>query len=75
MIKTKTFVLKMSTSYNGVEAAAEQLDDMINSFIEGKTAESSSFKVIKIQYSPTITTSDRGVEHWFPSAMLVYDEA
>ena len=74
MIKTKTFVLKTSTAYHGTESAAEQLDDMIKAFIEGKTAESPSFKVINIQYCPTITTNDRGNQYWYPSAMLVYDQ-
>ena len=42
MIKTKTFVIKTSIAYH-TESAAEQLDDMIKAFIEGKTAESPSF--------------------------------
>ena len=75
MIKTKTFVVKQSTSYHGAESAAEQLDDMIKKFIEEKTAENTSFKVINIQYSPTIDTVSERVTHWYPSAMLVYDEA
>ena len=73
MIKTKTFVIKQSTSFNGAEYAAEQLDDMINKFIEDKTIENTSFQVINIQYSATLGV-DR-VTHWYPSAMLVYDEA
>ena len=74
MIKTKTFVIKTSTAYHGTESAAEQLDDMINKFIEEKTAEGSSFKIINILYSPTISTNDRGNQYWYPSAMLVYDQ-
>jgi hypothetical protein len=74
MIKTKTFVLKTSTAHHGTESAAEQLDDMIKAFIEGKTAESPSFKVINIQYCPTLTSTGRGLEYWVPSAMLVYDQ-
>lgn len=73
MIKTKTFVVKASTSYHCAESAAEQLDDMINKFIEDKTIENTSFQVINIQYSATLGV-DR-VTHWYPSAMLVYDEA
>ncbi len=75
MIKTKTFVIKTSTSFHHTDAAAEQLDDMIKKFIEEKTAESTSFKVINIQYSPTIVYSDRGGQYWYPSAMIIYDEA
>ena len=75
MIKTKTFVVKQSTSYHGEESAAEQLDDMINKFIEDKTAENTSFKIINIQYSPTIDTVGERLTYWYPSAMLVYDEA
>lgn len=74
MIKTKTFALQQSTSYNGVAEGAMELDDMINKFIEEKTAEGSSFKIINILYSPTIATNDRGTTHWYPSAMLVYDQ-
>ena len=74
MIKTKTFVIKTSTAFDGTESAAEQLDDMINKFIEEKTAEGSSFKIINILYSPTIATNDRGNQYWYPSAMLVYDQ-
>ena len=70
MIKTKTFVVKGTTSYNGTDVAAEQLDDMIKKFIEEKTTEYTSFKVINIQYRPTIESE----RHWYPSAMLVYDE-
>ena len=73
MIKTKTFVVKQSTSCHGAESAAEQLDEMINKFIEDKTIENTSFQVINIQYSATLGV-DR-VTHWYPSAMLVYDEA
>ena len=74
MIKTKTFVVKTSTSYNGTDDAAKQLDDMINKFIEEKTAQCTSFKVSNIQYSPTIVAGER-LRYWYPSAMLVYDEA
>lgn len=74
MIKTKTFALQQLTSYNGVAEGAMELDDMINKFIEEKTAEDSSFKIINILYSPTIATSDRGNQYWYPSAMLVYDQ-
>lgn len=74
MIKTKTFALKQSTSYNGEKEGAMELDDMINKFIEEKTAEGSSFKIINILYSPTIATNDRGTTYWYPSAMLVYDQ-
>lgn len=70
MIKTKTFVVKGTTSYNGTDVAAEKLDDMIKKFIEEKTTEYTSFKVINIQYRPTIESE----RHWYPSAMLVYDE-
>lgn len=70
MIKTKTFVVKGTTSYNGTDVAAEKLDDMIKKFIEEKTTECTSFKVINIQYRPTIESE----RHWYPSAMLVYDE-
>ena len=73
MIKTKTFVLKMSTSYNGVGTAAEQLDEMIKDFIEEKTAECPTFKVVNIQYVPTIATAGERLQYWFPSAMLVYE--
>ena len=75
MIKTKTFVVKTSTSFHHTDAAAEQLDDMIKKFIEEKTAESTSFKVINIQYSPTIVCSASGAPYWYPSAMIIYDEA
>ena len=75
MIKTKTFVVKASTSYNCAESAAEQLDDMIKKFIEEKTAENTSFKVVNIQYSPTIAPVGERLTYWYPSAMLVYDEA
>lgn len=70
MIKTKTFVVRGTTSYNGTDVAAEKLDDMIKKFIEEKTAEYTSFKVINIQYRPTIESE----RYWYPSAMLVYDE-
>jgi tRNA G10 N-methylase Trm11 len=72
MIKTKTFVVKGTTPYYGTDAAVavEKLDDMIKKFIEEKTAEYTSFKVINIQYRPTIESE----RHWYPSAMLVYDE-
>lgn len=75
MIKTKTFVVKTTTSYHGTDDAAEQLDDMIKKFIEEKTAESTSFKVINIQYSPTIVAVGERSQYWYPSAMIVYDEA
>ncbi len=75
MIKTKTFVVKTSTSFNSTDDAAKQLDDMINKFIEEKTAECTSFKVINIQYSPTIVAVSERLQRWFPSAMIVYDEA
>lgn len=75
MIKTKTFVVKTSTSYNGTDDAAKLLDDMINKFIEEKTAECTSFKVSNIQYSPTIVAVGERLQYWYPSAMLVYDEA
>ena len=75
MIKTKTFALKKSTGYAGVEEAAEELDDMIKEFIEEKTAENTSFKVINIQFSQTTATSGDSLHYWFPAAMLVYDEA
>ncbi len=70
MIKTKTFVVRWTTSLNGTSIAAEELDDMIKKFIEEKTAEYTSFKVINIQYRPTIESE----RYWYPSAMLVYDE-
>ena len=73
MIKTKTFVVKYSTAYHGTEFAAQQLDDMINKFIEEKTTENTSFQVINIQYSTTVE-GERAV-YWYPSAMLVYEEA
>ena len=75
MINTKTFVVKTSTSYNCTATAAEELDDMIKKFIEEKTAECTSFKVINIQYRPTIAASGERLQYWYPSAMLVYDEA
>ena len=76
MIKTKTFVVKQSISFHGAaDDAAGQLDDMINKFIEDKTAENTSFKIINIQYSPTIDTVGERLTYWYPSAMLVYDEA
>ena len=75
MIKTKTFVVKTSTSYNGTDDAAKLLDDMINKFIEEKTAECTSFKVSNIQYSPTIVAVSERLLYWYPSAMIVYDEA
>jgi hypothetical protein len=75
MIKTKTFVVKTNTSFNSTDDAAEQLDDMIKKFIEEKTAECTSFKVINIQYSPTIVAVSERLQRWFPSAMIVYDEA
>lgn len=55
---------------NGTDVAAEKLDDMIKKFIEEKTTEYTSFKVINIQYRPTIESE----RYWYPSAMLVYDE-
>ena len=75
MIKTKTFVVETSTSYHNTDAAAEQLDDMIEKFIEEKTAECTSFNVINIQYSPTIVAESGRSPRWYPSAMLVYYEA
>ena len=75
MIKTKTFVVETSTSYNGVDDAAKQLDNMIEKFIEEKTTECTSFKVINIQYRPTIVAVSERLQRWYPSAMLVYDEA
>ena len=75
MIKTKTFVVKTTTSYHDTDDAAEQLDDMIKKFIEEKTAESTSFKVINIQYSPTIVAVSERLQYWYPSAMIIYDEA
>ena len=75
MIKTKTFVVKTDTSFNSTDDAAEQLDDMIKKFIEEKTAECTSFKVINIQYSPTVVAVSERLQRWFPSAMIVYDEA
>ena len=70
MIKTKTFVVKGTTPFYGTAVAVEKLDDMIKKFIEEKTAEYTSFKVINIQYRPTIESE----RYWYPSAMLVYDE-
>ena len=76
MIKTKTFVVETSTSYNGVDDAAKELDNMIKKFIEEKTAVCTSFKIINIQYRPTIVaTTYASSSDWYPSAMLVYDEA
>ncbi|MBR5331801.1 MAG: hypothetical protein IKV32_00670 [Muribaculaceae bacterium] len=75
MIKTKTFVVETSTSYNCTDNAVKELDDMINKFIEEKTAECTSFKVINIQYSPTIVAVSERLQYWYPSAMIVYDEA
>ena len=71
MIKTKTFVVKGRTSYNGTDVAAEDID---KKFIEEKTAQCTSFKVINIQYSPTIVAVGESLQYWYPSAMLVYDE-
>lgn len=75
MIKTKTFVVETKTSYNGTNIAAKEIDDMIKKFIEEKTAQCTSFKVINIQYSPTIVAAGERLQYWYPSAMLVYDEA
>ena len=75
MIKTKTFVVETETSYNGTNMAAKEIDDMIKKFIEEKTAQCTSFKVINIQYSPTIVAVSERLQYWYPSAMLVYDEA
>lgn len=75
MIKTKTFVVKTSTSHHCTDTAAEEIDDMIKKFIEEKTAQCTSFKVINIQYSPTIVAVSERLQRWYPSAMLVYDEA
>lgn len=75
MIKTKTFVVEASTSYDGTDTAAKEIDDMIKKSIEEKTAQCTSFKVINIQYSPTIVAVSERLQRWYPSAMLVYDEA
>ena len=75
MIKTKTFVVETITSYHCTVTAAEEIDDMIKKFIEEKTAQCTSFKVINIQYSPTIVAAGERSRYWYPSAMLVYDEA
>lgn len=75
MIKTKTFVVETTTSYDGTDTAAKEIDDMIKKFIEEKTAQCTSFKVINIQYSPTIVAVSERMQRWYPSAMLVYDEA
>ena len=76
MIKTKTFVVKKNTGYDWTDDAAKQLDDMINKFIEEKTAECTSFNVINVQYRPTIVAVTHASSPvWFPSAMIVYDEA
>ena len=74
MIKTKTFVVKTTGSFSDTNDAAEQLDDMIKEFIEEKSTDP-SFKVINIQYRPTISPVGDRLDHWYPSAMLVYDEA
>ena len=74
MIKTKTFVVSKYTPTTA--AAAEELDNMIKEFIEEKTAECTSFKVINIQYRPTIVARTyASSSDWYPSAMIVYDEA
>ena len=76
MIKTNTFVVRKCTGYNWTAAAAEELDNMIKEFIEEKTAECTSFKVINIQYRPTIVARTyASSSDWYPSAMIVYDEA
>ena len=75
MIKTKTFVVETTTSYHSTDNAAEQLDNMIKKFIEEKTAVCTSFKIINIQYRPTIVAVSERLQRWYPSAMLVYDEA
>lgn len=76
MIKTKTFVVRKNTSYDWTANAAEELDNMIKEFIEEKTAECTSFNVINIQYRPTIVaTTYASSPYWYPSAMIVYDEA
>ena len=75
MIKTKTFVVRTSKPSNHAGDAAEQLDDMIKEFIEEKTAECTSFKVINIQYRPTIVPVGETSQYWYPSAMIIYDEA
>lgn len=75
MIKTKTFVVETPTSYHGTDDAAKQLDDMIKEFIEEKTSKCTSFKVINIQYSPTIVAVSEKLQRWYPSAMIIYDEA
>ena len=78
MIKTKTFVVRKCTGYDWTADAAEELDNMIREFIEEKTAECTSFKfkVINIQYRPTIVArTNASSSDWYPSAMIVYDEA
>ena len=75
MIKTKTFVVETIGSFRDTHDAAEQLDDMIEKFIKEKTAECTSFNVINIQYSPTIVAVGERLQYWYPSAMIVYDEA
>ena len=75
MIKTKTFVVETEATLRGTNNAAEQLDDMIEKFIEEKTYRCTSFNVINIQYSPTIVAVSERVQCWYPSAMIVYDEA
>ena len=71
-MKTKTFVVK--SKCNSTDDAAEQLDEMIKDFIEEKTAECPTFKVVNIQYVPTIAAVGERLQYWYPSAMLVYDE-
>lgn len=79
MIKTKTFVVETEATLRGTNNAAEQLDDMIEKFIEEKTyrctSRCTSFNVINIQYSPTIVAVGERLQYWYPSAMIVYDEA
>lgn len=75
MIKTKTFVVETIAPRRGRYDAAEQLDDLIEKFVEEKTAECTSFNVINIQYSPTIVAVSERLQYWYPSAMIVYDEA
>ena len=75
MIKTKTFVVETIATYHGTDTAAKKIDDMIKEFIEEKTVQCTSFEVINIQYRPTIVAASERLSRWYPSAMLVYDEA
>ena len=69
MIKTKTFVVE-TRSYHGMDTAAEEIDDMIKKFIEEKTAQCTSFKVINIQYSPTIVAEAKDRNAGIPQLCL-----